>query len=146
MPRNYSSTLPKVPTFGECLSPSAVLIAHISPCGRFVYSKLQKNVPEFHAKKFPPIANEVFTSFLEAHRTGDLFALAGLTTDQMYTTIKVTDICHRLALREATYVGYCCAFRLKGTSFLVDTTSDLACRRKIVGGIRNTLQLNSPAL
>lgn len=52
---------------------------------------MQKHVPEFHAKKFPPIANEVMTSFLEAHRKGDLFALAGLTTEDMYATIKVTD-------------------------------------------------------
>jgi len=49
----------------------------------------QKHVPEFHASKFPPVANEVFKEFFEAHRKGDMRALAGLTTEELYATLKV---------------------------------------------------------
>ncbi|CAM9316019.1 unnamed protein product [Scytosiphon promiscuus] len=49
---------------------------------------IQKHVPDFHASKFPPVANTVFKDFIDAHREGDLRALAGLTTEEMYTSLK----------------------------------------------------------
>ncbi|CAN0399922.1 unnamed protein product [Ascophyllum nodosum] len=49
---------------------------------------IQKHVPKFHASKFPPVANEVFEAFFEAHRKGDTRALAGLTTEELYATLK----------------------------------------------------------
>lgn len=52
-------------------------------------AQLQKNAPDFHAKKFPPVANKILTDFFDAHRKGDLFALAGLTTEELYATLKV---------------------------------------------------------
>ncbi|CAM9488627.1 unnamed protein product [Hapterophycus canaliculatus] len=48
-----------------------------------------KHVPDFHASKFPPVANTVFEDFINAHREGDLRALAGLTTEEMYSSLKV---------------------------------------------------------
>lgn len=49
----------------------------------------QKHVPDFHASKFPGVANKVFKEFFEAHRKGDMSALAGLTTEELYATLKV---------------------------------------------------------
>eukprot|EP00752_Nemacystus_decipiens_P009998 g8914.t1 len=49
---------------------------------------IQKHVPDFHASKFPGVANKVFKEFFEAHRKGDLSALAGLTTEELYGTLK----------------------------------------------------------
>eukprot|EP00903_Cladosiphon_okamuranus_P014182 g13179.t1 len=49
---------------------------------------IQKHVPDFHASKFPGVANKVFTEFFEAHRKGDMSALAGLTTEELYATLK----------------------------------------------------------
>lgn len=46
-------------------------------------------MPDFHASKFPPVANKVFKAFIEAHRKGDMHALAGLTTEELYATLKV---------------------------------------------------------
>ncbi|CAM9276674.1 unnamed protein product [Choristocarpus tenellus] len=49
---------------------------------------IQVRVPEFHAKKFPPVANKVFSDFLKAHREGDLSTLAGVATEDMFASIK----------------------------------------------------------
>lgn len=49
----------------------------------------QKHVPDFHASKFPPVANKVFEDFIQAHRKGDMHALAGLTTEELYDSLKV---------------------------------------------------------
>eukprot|EP00904_Undaria_pinnatifida_P006642 jgi/Undpi1/3107/HiC_scaffold_15.g06481.m1 len=49
-----------------------------------------KHVPDFHASKFPPVANKMFKAFIEAHRKGDMHALAGLTTEELYASLKVT--------------------------------------------------------
>lgn len=46
-------------------------------------------MPDFHASKFPGVANKVFKEFFEAHRKGDTSALAGLTTEELYATLKV---------------------------------------------------------
>ena len=46
-------------------------------------------MPDFHASKFPGVANEVFKDFFEAHRKGDMSALAGLTTEELYASLKV---------------------------------------------------------
>ncbi|CAM9410526.1 unnamed protein product [Laminaria digitata] len=47
-----------------------------------------KHVPDFHASKFPSVANKVFKAFIEAHRKGDMHALAGLTTEELYASLK----------------------------------------------------------
>ncbi|CAM9098286.1 unnamed protein product [Ectocarpus sp. 6 AP-2014] len=49
---------------------------------------IQKHVPNFHASKFPPVANQIFKDFFEAHRKGDTRALAGLTTEELYASLK----------------------------------------------------------
>ncbi|CAM9271596.1 unnamed protein product [Ectocarpus fasciculatus] len=49
---------------------------------------IQKHVPDFHASKFPPVANQIFKDFFEAHRKGDARALAGLTTEELYASLK----------------------------------------------------------
>lgn len=46
-------------------------------------------MPEFHASKFPAVANGVFEAFFEAHRKGDMHMLAGLATEELYNTLKV---------------------------------------------------------
>ncbi len=61
----------------------------------------QKHVPEFHASKFPPVANKVFKEFFEAHRKGDMRALAGLATEELYATLKVAHACYLLPERHA---------------------------------------------
>ncbi|CBJ29484.1 conserved unknown protein [Ectocarpus siliculosus] len=49
---------------------------------------IQKHVPDFHVSKFPPVANQIFKDFFEAHRKGDTRALAGLTTEELYASLK----------------------------------------------------------
>ncbi|CAM9758286.1 unnamed protein product [Pylaiella littoralis] len=48
----------------------------------------RKHVPDFHASKFPPVADKVFEDFVQAHRKGDMHALAGLTTEELYDSLK----------------------------------------------------------
>lgn len=49
---------------------------------------IQKHVPNFLPSKFPRMANAVFKDFFEAHRKGDLSSLAGLTTEELYASLK----------------------------------------------------------
>lgn len=64
-------------------------IAQPKPHISFSHPAAQKHVPDFHASKFPRVANKVFKEFFEAHRKGDMSALAGLTTEELYATLKV---------------------------------------------------------
>ncbi|KAG5178174.1 hypothetical protein JKP88DRAFT_350416 [Tribonema minus] len=49
---------------------------------------IKKHVPGFSPKTFPPIADQVFQSFIDAHRKGDLPSLCNLATEGLHDNVK----------------------------------------------------------